>query len=248
MIDPISSGRRDLAAFLTGRPVNRIIVIEQNPLRPTPDRRGESFLSNSDINLTVKPAEFFREKVSNAATQLNLRIDEHLEFYVVNLLCEFIDPSRLTLENEQLQILETPLAIFLQKALEAPPERQAKIFKRLADSSLYMAGYFQEHFNRKTVHIDYYISLGSAAYNALAKLTAGETRESRRGHLYARLARRFPELVDIVAEVSEIPGAKKPTDILALYDRWTRYPSDRLQRLLSDLGILPVPTPMKQAQ
>ena len=241
-----SSGTR-WCGHLTGRPVSMIIECGFDPLRPKLERRG-SVLSNNTINLTVKPAEFFREKVSVAANQLNLRIDEHLEFYVVNLLCEFIDPSKLSLEHEQLQILETPLAIFLQKALEAPPERQVKIFKRLADSSLYMAGYFQEYFNRKAVHIDYYISLGSAAYNALARLTAGENRGTKPQHLYEQLAQHFPELVDIVAEVSEIPGQKAPTDILALYDRWTRYPSDRLHRLLGDLGILPIPSQMKQAQ
>lgn len=205
-------------------------------------------MSTAFIDLNVRPAEFFREKVTTAANALNLQLDEHVEFYLVNLLCEFIDPSKLALNDESLQVLETPLAVFLQKALESPPDRQIKIFKRLADSSLYVAGFFQEYFNRRAIHIDYYIDLGSASYRALAQLTSTESKDPKVQHVYEKLATRFSELVDLVAEVSEIPGQKSPKDILAIYDRWTRYPSDRLHRLLQDLGIHPIPASMKQAQ
>ena len=48
-----------------------------------------------DLNLVVKPHEFFREKVSAAMANQKVEVDDDVEFYVVNLLCEFIDPAKL---------------------------------------------------------------------------------------------------------------------------------------------------------
>jgi hypothetical protein len=58
--------------------------------------------------------------------------------------------------------------------------------------------------------------------------------------VYRDLAHRFQDLVEVLAEVSELPGENKPVDILAVYDRWTRSPSDRLRRILSRFGIIPI--------
>ena len=47
------------------------------------------------LELMVKPHEFFREKVTEAVANQRIELGDDVEFYVVNLLCEFIAPSKL---------------------------------------------------------------------------------------------------------------------------------------------------------
>ena len=179
--------------------------------------------------IDTRPSEFFKERVRVALTNNNMTIDNDVEFYLVTLLCNFIQPQQAL----DLRELDTPLALFLKEALESPDSHeQLARFKVLGDLSLYVSGYFQESFNRKTIDIDYYIAIGSSAYQKVATLSAKD--------LYRKLAISFPQLIEVVAEVAMIPGQDKPIDILATYDRWTRSHSKRLLKVLQELGIDPI--------
>lgn len=182
----------------------------------------------STMLIDTRPSEFFKERVRVALTNNNMTVDNDVEFYLVTLLCNFIQPA-LDLQGR----LDTPLALFLKEALESADsyEQQAR-FKVLGDLSLYVSGYFQESLNRKTIDINYYIAIGSSAYQKVAKLSAQ--------NLYSKLAMSFPQLIEVVSEVSMIPGQDKPLDILATYDRWTRSQSQRLLKVLQELGIDPI--------
>ena len=179
--------------------------------------------------IDTRPSEFFKERVRVALTNNNLTLDNEVEFYLVTLLCNFIKPQ----EALDLQRLDTPLALFLKEALESSDSyQQQERFKVLGDLSLYVSGYFQESFNRKTIDIDYYIAIGSSAYQKVATLSAQG--------LYRKLATNFPQLIEVVSEVAMIPDQDKPVDILATYDRWTRSNSKRLLKVLQELGIDPI--------
>jgi hypothetical protein len=97
----------------------------------------------------LSPQDFFRDQVTNAAQSLKLQLNDDIEFYLVNLLCEFINPAQLNIDDD-MAVLDTPLAFMLKKAVESSPDIQIKVYKRLGDTSLYFAGYFQDFFNRKT--------------------------------------------------------------------------------------------------
>ena len=200
------------------------------------------------LELMVKPHEFFREKVTEAVANQRIELGDDVEFYVVNLLCEFIAPSKLETISGQLDAFETPLALMLKEAIDAPPAHKLKIFKYLGDSSLYVAGFFQDYFNRKAFDLNYYISLGSSAYNNVSALSRAHQGDEHFTSMYADLAEKFRDLVEVVAEVSETPGTTKPVDILAVYDRWTRNNSDRLRRILHGVGITPIQTPWRERQ
>jgi hypothetical protein len=195
-----------------------------------------------ELRLTIGPQEFFREKVTSAVTNQGIKLSDEVEFYLVNLLCDFIAPSKVETPAGELDALETPLAIMLQQALEAPPSQRLRICKYLGDSSLYIAGFFQDYFNRKTFDIGYYISLGASAYTTASTIVRDHHGDDHFSHMYDDLAGKFGKLVDVVAEVSELPGQARPIDILAVYDRWTRCNSDRLRRALNKVGIEPIPT------
>ncbi len=205
-------------------------------------------MGEPQLRLMVQPQEFFREKVTEAVANQNIKLSDDLEFYLVNLLCQFIVPSKLETVSGELRAMETPMALMLKQAMEAPPAQQLKIFKYLGDTSLYFAGFFQDYFNRKAFDISYYISLGSSAYTNVSTLMRDQHGDEQFTEMYNNLADKFHSLVEVVAEVSEIPGNPKPVDILAIYDRWTRTHSDRLRRLLHKVGISPVPNPTRERQ
>ncbi len=196
------------------------------------------------LSLDLKPQEFFREQVCRAAFNQNVSIDENTEFYLVNLLCDFIEPNKLETLTGEIDSINTPLAMMLKRALEAPDTEKLKIYKYLGDSSLYISGFFQDFFNRKAFDISYYITLGANAYESMSSLSRDHT--DRDPSVFSSLSNHFSELVEIVAEVSDITNPTRPTDILATYSRWTETKSERLRLALEKVGISPIPVSRKK--
>jgi hypothetical protein len=208
---------------------------------------GSPGMAQKTVELTISPAEFFREHVSTAIGKQKLEVSADIEFYLVNLLCEFIDPQRSQVLRGKENILETPLALQFKKALEAPPEHQAGILRGLGDTSLYVAGYFQDFFNKKVYDVSYFVSLGSQAYSSLSFLL--QERDDSFASTYRTLGQSFTDLVEVVAEISDTLGTSESSNILAIYDRWTRNQgSVRLRRKLEETGIVPIPISTKIAQ
>ncbi len=206
-------------------------------------------MTKVDIKLMIKPEEFFHEKVSSAIDILGLKIEEDIEFYLVHLLCEFIDPKKLNESlGEDQGVMDLPLALMLKQALEAQPEHKLKIFKTLGDTSLYFSGFFQDFFNRKSFDVGYYATLGMIGYQSVASIMREQHKEEHFEELYQGLANSFEVCVDIIAEVSSETRQVTAADILSVYDRWTRCNSNRLYRLLHKFGITPVPSNFKKAQ
>ena len=204
-------------------------------------------MNQRTVELAVSPAEFFREQVSSAVNKQKLAISDEIEFYLVNLLCEFIDPQRTQGLRGSQGILETPLALQFQRALEAPPEHQAQILRGVGDTSLYVAGYFQDFFNTKVYDVEYFVTLGSQAYSSLSFLL--KDRDDTFAATYRRLGESFNDLVEVFAEISDSLRTSDPTNILAIYDRWTRNQGSlRLRRKLEETGIVPIPMSTKIAQ
>lgn len=183
----------------------------------------------------VSPGEHFKEKISNASKRLNIEVSSDIEFYLVTLMCDFIRPS----ENLS---LDRPLALRLKEAIESRIEDRQRRLKLLGDTSLYLAGFFQDFFNKKTYDIDYYISMGSNAYLALSEESL------RLKQTYKDLSNRFSHLVELVALIADSSPLKQDLNLLAIYDRWTRSGSERLRKILEDEGISPIEVNMNKAQ
>lgn len=187
----------------------------------------------------IHPTDFFRSKVSSAASNLKLSITEEVEFYLVNLLCEFIHPKETKLE--EIDLLDTPLALIYKKAIEATPEMQIKIYKKLGDTSLYIAGYFQDSLNRKTVGARYYISMGSNAYGRISEIMRDRHGDASFTGIYKELASDFPKLVNLMTEIAEDTPVDANGNLIALYEKWERTGSENIRKKLEGQGISPVP-------
>lgn len=234
---------------MTGWPVSFTIVIRSTFQPRHLPVISEATLAEAASHLLINPKDFFRVRVTEALANLNLSVPGTVESYLVNLLCEFINPGDIETANGlKLSALDTPLAIMLKEASEAPPNQRLRILKYLGDTSLYISGFFQDYFNRKTYDASYFSSVGASAYENVSLLMRDQHGDRHFSAIYRDLAYHFADLVEVLAEVSESPDENRPVDILAVYDRWNRSPSERLRRILGRFGIIPVSSPTRDEQ
>lgn len=186
----------------------------------------------SDAILVGKSThEFFREVLVDALSHRRARVQEVTEFYLVNLLAGFLDKERLFVEQPDGTVTAEPLALILLRALEGGRRARAAQLRRLGDTALFVSGFFGDSIARSLVDVDYYIAMGERAYGALAESARGE------GLPYEELAGRFPEFVDLFAEIAELSDLRSDRGLVRLYERFLLTRSERVARRLRDRGV-----------
>src|SRR5512138_2351485 len=137
--------------------------------------------------------EYFKELVDGALSHQGLATQELTAYYVVQLLASFLQRSVPTGQDDQ-----TPLAVRLARALESAGLQQRATLKEIGDVSLFVSGFFSDSLNRKLVDVDYYISIGGRAYNALSRVETDSF-----SAVFAELGEKFVGFVDVLTEISE---------------------------------------------
>lgn len=199
----------------------------------------------SNLTLVSQPQDYFRELITDAMGKQKVSTQPETEFYLVNLLNQFIKTDQLYSRDGDGSVRDEPLAIMVKEALEQPGIRaQSVLFRHIGDVSLYKAGFFQDSLNRKLVDVDYYIDMGGSAYQQVAVRTEEEVIKS----LYLELANKFASLVEVLAEVSDRTTQKSEKDLLRMYELWVRTRSERAAKALQEAGILPNETIKKDWQ
>lgn len=182
--------------------------------------------------------EFFKDSVADAMAKQGLAADDHTAYYVVNLLTLFARHETLYESGKTGGGLQ-PLALLLAEAADAPDrETRNWILRRVGDTSLFVAGFLGDGFARKLVDIDYYIDMGGAAYGRLSDNVRGTLQGKAFGAVFAELAEKFRDFVDVLAEIRD-SGKAAAIDVLRLYEVWLRTGSERAARLLRAQGIEP---------
>jgi hypothetical protein len=176
--------------------------------------------------------EYFREVVSESLAQRRLRVREATEFYLVNLLAERLRGDRRGPGARE--EVDEPLALMLKRALEGDREARWRNLKHLGDTSLFVSGFFGDSLSRSLVDIDYYIAMGERAYDALSEEPRGPSGAQA---LFSELAERFPQLVDLLAEIAELSELRSNRGLLRLYDRFLATGSERIARQLRERGV-----------
>lgn len=200
---------------------------------------------NSSLKLIAKPEDYFRELVTEAIKQHKVKLKPEAEFYLVNLLSQFISTEKLYASDTEGNLKQEPLALMIKEALETEQERARQaMLRRVGDVSLYTAGFFQDSFARKMVDIDYYIEMGESAYQGVA----AQSHEEVMKQLYGELAQKFAQCVELLAEISSKTAQKTEADILRLYELWMRTGSDRAAKALKEAGIMPNKSIKKSVQ
>ena len=186
----------------------------------------------SDIVLGKTAQEYFREVLSDALAQRRIRVQEATEFYLVNLLAAQLYRGQPLGRGEPADASE-PLALILKRALEGTREERWRNLKRLGDTSLFVSGFFGDSLARSLVDVDYYIAMGERAYDALADAPPAPGMEA----LFAELSERFPQFVDLFAEIAEMSDLRSNRGLVKLYERFLHTGSQRVAARLRERGV-----------
>ncbi|MHB8416891.1 MAG: hypothetical protein ACYDCL_02375 [Myxococcales bacterium] len=179
--------------------------------------------------------EYFKDMIGTALSRQKLQVAETTEFYLVNLLAEFLDTQNL-FRADGGALEEEPLAFILKRAQEQQGFERVRELKRLGDTSLYVSGYWADSLDGKLVDVDYYVAMGGRAYAALSEIFQGGSVAA----LYQELSAKFLGLVDLLGEVSDRTAVRTNQGLIRLYERYVKTGSERLARLLGERGVLPI--------
>lgn len=177
------------------------------------------------LTLATTVDAFFHEVVSEALTAKHLEASEPAGWYLVNLLGEFTT-ARLT---------DEPLGVKLATAGDDAGGRMRRL-KEVGDTSLYIAGFFAESLGRSLVDVDYYVALGKSAYGQLARQLSTSSSRSI-PEVYGELANRFPDFVDVLAEVKKRVDFGHG-DVVRLYEVWLRTRDEWVENRLREAGLI----------
>ncbi len=178
---------------------------------------------------------FFYDRVTAAQAAVGTTVDEHTEFYLVNLLVGFQRTPELVAPQGD-RVDDRPLAIRLLESRADVGQDRYRQLKHIADSTLYVLGYFAESLRRSTVDLKYYAGVGETAYAGLAHLS--DARAEGAGQVFNELSQRFTDCAELISEVRD--DARTDSDLLQLYEQWMVFGEVRALRRLRALGVLPL--------
>lgn len=199
-------------------------------------------MTTVDMNLihAVTVREHFSTALQSAARNQDVALRDITSTYLVNLLTEYCEASALAAVTDANQQIK-PLAMLYGEALEAPTtEHRRRTLQKLGDLALFISGVFSDSLNRKLVDVDYYIGMGEAAYCCVYDSLKVDTRAKAVSAVFAELSSKFPLLVDLLTEISEMSGLKSRSDLLRSYELWQKTGSERARKQLSRAGIVPL--------
>jgi hypothetical protein len=144
---------------------------------------------------------FFYDRVQEARRVRGVEVEDDTEFYLVNLLVDFLRTRRLV-EVGGNRVDEVPLAIRLLECRSSASGDGFVQLKHLADSTLYILGFFAESLHRSSVDLNYYRGLARSAYRDLAVM--GGWRSSRGSDsVFDELSDKFEDCTILLGEVRE---------------------------------------------
>jgi hypothetical protein len=176
------------------------------------------------------PVEYFKELVEESLARQHLQTNDLTEYYVVNLLCQFV---RLDARPDRAEHAQ-PLAFRLARAIESGGFEQRARLRSVGDFSLFMSGFFSDSLALQSVDVDYYKSMGEYAYTSLS-----HSEDEAFADVFGELARKFVGFMDVLADISERTTLASTADVLRLYEKWLRTGSERDGQRLIERGIIP---------
>ncbi len=182
--------------------------------------------------------EYFGSMVEEAVEKRQIHSSRGEQEYLITLLEHFLDARNLydepTVDEQTGLRKELSFSEIYLTAIQSEKSAQFELFKKLADRSLYISGFFGDSLNRKIIDVDFYVDLGGAAYANLSQIST----ERPMVEVYRTFSMRFVEFVDVLAYISHQSFIKSNEGILRLYDRYIKTGSGLAKDKLIELGVL----------
>jgi hypothetical protein len=173
--------------------------------------------------------EYFRETLTASLRSRGVSLSETAQVYVVNLLTEFARSDHAFAGTDRGD--KPVMAELLIRAQDSEPQEAIRLYKHMGDSTLYLSGFFPGAVESGPTSVDYYVSVGGSAYDAVSRLV--RTQAATSSALFAELADRFKELVELLCSMSlhgERSRRLDDSQVLSLVDRYRRATSPAEQR------------------
>ena len=176
--------------------------------------------------------DFFHEHVDAAASACGSEMSNDGVYYLSNLL---VERGRV---DEQAQ--PETLVELAMKAQDEGGLRSVSTWRELGDQALYVSGFFRSSLSRRSVSVDYYLSMGASAYGQLSGLLRAPGPCGGLDMVYAELADSFEACSEVLQDVRDAVRAHSHSDILRLYEEWVTTGSPRAAERLRELGVVPM--------
>jgi hypothetical protein len=111
--------------------------------------------------------EFFREQLVEALDHQKVSASEFTECYLVNLLAAFTQGDRMP--GREPGYDEVPLALLYLRALGVSRRERARRLRAMADTALFVSGFFTDSLTGRDGVLRYYVTLGGQAYARLGR-------------------------------------------------------------------------------
>lgn len=200
-------------------------------------RQGHARLSAAvfeGIDTETAPQDFFRGVVTDALEDRGIATSCASESYLVALLSDHAG------KQAGLGELSEPFGLRLAHAMDATGGERFEKLRTLGDDVLFLSGFFSEHLERRGVPLDYIAGLGQVAYGGVASMLRGHSDAGP--PVFDELSHRFTAFVSVfqhIADTMSAYSARGDSDVLELYERWSRTGSSVLADALLKLGVLP---------
>lgn len=197
------------------------------------------------MSLFVSSSEYFQTVVNEACEQRGFKTFALAKGYLADLLRFYVPAANLfdEIDASGRRQRETLAETFL-KAQNAEPAVRIELMKKMADRSLYIAGFFGDSLQRKLIDVDYYIDMGGMAYGALAS----SVREDMTSKVYADYAHRFFDYVEVLSHISSKSARQNEENLLRLFEVYAKTGSEVAREKLLERGLIAVPANLKKSQ
>jgi hypothetical protein len=153
------------------------------------------------------PTAQWQAIVHEAQDAADRHLDEALESYLVFLLMRFTDRP---------QMVNAVLALEFLNGMAALGSLRQERLRDVGDQCLIYSGLFPRQAERRCVNLRYFVGMGQTAYQQLSDLM-----EYQHSELFARLARAFVALMDVLQMIRELGDGRACLDPLRAMESWS---------------------------
>jgi len=182
------------------------------------------------------PLEYFREQVVTALQRQKVETSAFTEYYLVDLLARCVEGRAMPAADPETDPM--PLSMLYLRALQAASRERARQLRAMADTALFVSGFFPESVSDRVGDLRFYHRLGGDAYRRLSR--ERDEHGAFTPDVFSELAARFREFADVLTLVSEASRATTPTSVLRLYERWMQTGSRLAAERLAREGVVPI--------
>ena len=184
--------------------------------------------------------DYFRTSMESVLSEQGVDVRPHTTHYVVSLLTLFSRSDEFYDDDFESR-RHKPLALMLADAEDAStPEQRNHALQRIGDVALFVSGFLADSLATHVVDVDYYVNMGGSAYGSLSEKIRGTFRGKAFSKTYGELAAKFQVLVDVLNEMRDRERQDNDIDVLRTYTIWRKTGSKRAEKLLRQMGVVPL--------